>query len=55
MPVVMVGFSPPGDHAHAPDEWMDLATIERGTRALVGLWLLMGSGGAPAPADGPGM
>jgi acetylornithine deacetylase/succinyl-diaminopimelate desuccinylase-like protein len=51
VPVVMVGFSPPGDHAHAPDEWMDREIIERGTRALVRLWLLLGRGAASASGD----
>ena len=28
LPVVLLGFTPPDDHAHAPNEWMDLANYE---------------------------
>jgi acetylornithine deacetylase/succinyl-diaminopimelate desuccinylase-like protein len=36
--VVLMGFTPPDDHAHAPNEWMDLANYERGIRAVVRMW-----------------
>jgi acetylornithine deacetylase/succinyl-diaminopimelate desuccinylase-like protein len=35
LPVVMLGFTPPDDHAHAPNEWMDLENYETGIRAIV--------------------
>lgn len=38
LPVVLMGFSPPDDHAHAPNEWMDLINYERGIRAVVRMW-----------------
>jgi acetylornithine deacetylase/succinyl-diaminopimelate desuccinylase-like protein len=38
LPVVLMGFSPPDDHAHAPNEWMDLTNYERGIRAIVRMW-----------------
>jgi acetylornithine deacetylase/succinyl-diaminopimelate desuccinylase-like protein len=37
-PVVLVGFAPADGHAHAPNEWMDLATYETGIRTIVRLW-----------------
>ncbi len=33
-----MGFSPPDDHAHAPNEWMDLNNYERAIRAVVRMW-----------------
>ena len=30
LPVVLLGFAPPDDHAHAPNEWMDLGNYETG-------------------------
>jgi acetylornithine deacetylase/succinyl-diaminopimelate desuccinylase-like protein len=38
LPVVLLGFSPPDDHAHAPNEWMDLGNYETGIRAIVRTW-----------------
>ena len=38
LPVVLLGFSPPDDHAHAPNEWMDLANYETGIRTIVRTW-----------------
>ncbi len=38
LPVVLVGFTPPDDHAHAPNEYMDLRNYETGIRAVVRLW-----------------
>jgi acetylornithine deacetylase/succinyl-diaminopimelate desuccinylase-like protein len=35
LPVVLLGFTPPNDHAHAPDEWMDLRNYETGIRTVV--------------------
>ena len=32
MPVVLLGFSQPDDHAHAPNEWIDLNNYETGIR-----------------------
>jgi acetylornithine deacetylase/succinyl-diaminopimelate desuccinylase-like protein len=33
LPVVLLGFAPPHDNAHAPDEWMDLDNYEGAIRA----------------------
>ena len=38
LPVVLYGFPPPNDNAHAPDEWMDLGNYEAGIRAVVRIW-----------------
>jgi acetylornithine deacetylase/succinyl-diaminopimelate desuccinylase-like protein len=38
LPVVMVGFSQPDDHAHAPNEWLDLDNYETGIRMFARLW-----------------
>jgi acetylornithine deacetylase/succinyl-diaminopimelate desuccinylase-like protein len=38
LPVVLMGFDPPDQHAHAPNEWMDLTNYERGIRAVVRMW-----------------
>ena len=35
LPVVLLGFSPPNENAHAPDEWMSLANYEGAIRAIV--------------------
>jgi len=35
LPVVLLGFSPPHDNAHAPDEWMALDNYEGAIRAIV--------------------
>jgi acetylornithine deacetylase/succinyl-diaminopimelate desuccinylase-like protein len=35
LPVVLLGFAPPHDNAHAPNEWMDLANYEGAIRAIV--------------------
>ena len=35
LPVVLLGFTPPDEHAHAPNEWMDLANYETGIRTIV--------------------
>ncbi len=36
--VVLLGFSPPDDHAHAPNEWMDLRNYETGIRTVARMW-----------------
>ncbi|MFL5727765.1 MAG: dipeptidase [Chloroflexota bacterium] len=38
LPVVFLGFTPPDDHAHAPNEWMDLHNYETGIRTIVRMW-----------------
>jgi len=38
LPVVLVGFTPSDEHAHAPNEWMDLRNFETGIRAVATLW-----------------
>ena len=38
LPVVLLGFAPPEDHAHAPNEWMDLGNYETGIRTVVRMW-----------------
>ena len=38
LPVVLLGFTPPDDRAHAPNEWMDLANYETGIRTIVRMW-----------------
>jgi acetylornithine deacetylase/succinyl-diaminopimelate desuccinylase-like protein len=35
LPVTVMGFMPPNGNFHAPNEWMDLANLENGIRALV--------------------
>ena len=35
LPVVLLGFTPPHDNAHAPNEWMDLANYEGAIRTIV--------------------
>ncbi len=35
LPVTVMGFMPPNGNFHAPNEWMDLANLEGGVRALV--------------------
>jgi acetylornithine deacetylase/succinyl-diaminopimelate desuccinylase-like protein len=37
-PIVLMGFTPPDDNAHAPNESMDLDNYERGIRAIARLW-----------------
>jgi len=38
LPVVLFGFAPPNDNAHAPNEWMSLDNVEGGIRAVTRLW-----------------
>jgi acetylornithine deacetylase/succinyl-diaminopimelate desuccinylase-like protein len=35
LPVVLLGFSQPDEHAHAPNEWLDLNNYETGIRTFV--------------------
>jgi acetylornithine deacetylase/succinyl-diaminopimelate desuccinylase-like protein len=38
LPVVLLGFDPPDQRAHAPNEWMDLRNYETGIRTVVRMW-----------------
>ncbi len=38
LPVVLLGFDPPDQRAHAPNEWMDLDNYETGIRTVARLW-----------------
>jgi len=38
LPVVLLGFDPPDQNAHAPNEWMDLANYETGIRTIARMW-----------------
>jgi acetylornithine deacetylase/succinyl-diaminopimelate desuccinylase-like protein len=38
VPVVLLGFTPPNDGAHAPNEWMDLDNYETGIRTIARMW-----------------
>ena len=38
VPVVMLGFTPPDDNAHAPNESMDLGNYELGIRCVARYW-----------------
>ena len=38
LPVVLLGFDPPDQQAHAPNEWMDLTNYEVGIRTIVRMW-----------------
>lgn len=48
LPVVLLGFTQPGDNAHAPNEWFLLDNFEQGTRVIVRLWDELASGLRPA-------
>ncbi len=37
-PVLLVGFALPGCNMHAPDEWIPVENVERGTEALIRLY-----------------
>jgi acetylornithine deacetylase/succinyl-diaminopimelate desuccinylase-like protein len=52
LPVVLLGFSPPDDHAHAPNEWMDLGNYETAIRTVARLWDEMAAVGVAGLADG---
>jgi acetylornithine deacetylase/succinyl-diaminopimelate desuccinylase-like protein len=38
LPVVLLGFTPPDDNAHAPNEWMDLGNYETSIRTIARMW-----------------
>ena len=38
LPVVLLGFDPPDQRAHAPNEWMDLRNYETGIRTVIRMW-----------------
>jgi len=38
LPVVLLGFDPPDQQAHAPNEWMDLTNYDVGIRTIVRMW-----------------
>ncbi|MEO5940243.1 MAG: dipeptidase [Candidatus Limnocylindrales bacterium] len=38
LPVVLLGFDPPDQRAHAPNEWMDLGNYETGIRTIARMW-----------------
>ncbi len=48
LPVILMGFSNPDDHAHAPNEAMVLANYETGIRTICVLWDALGRDGLPA-------
>jgi acetylornithine deacetylase/succinyl-diaminopimelate desuccinylase-like protein len=41
--ILLIGFGLPGENAHAPNEWLDLATFRRGARAMVALYDELGA------------
>ena len=38
LPVVLLGFDPPDQRAHAPNEWMDLGNYETAIRTVARMW-----------------
>ena len=38
LPVVLLGFTPPDNRAHGPNEWMDLDNLEKGVRTVTRYW-----------------
>jgi acetylornithine deacetylase/succinyl-diaminopimelate desuccinylase-like protein len=38
LPVVLLGFTPPDENAHAPNEWMDLGNYETSIRTIARMW-----------------
>jgi acetylornithine deacetylase/succinyl-diaminopimelate desuccinylase-like protein len=38
LPIVLLGFTPPDQHAHAPNEWMSLPNYETAIRTIVRMW-----------------
>ena len=46
----MLGFTPPDDNAHAPNESMDLTNYELGIRCVARFWDELA--GTVGPADG---
>ncbi len=43
LPVVLLGFTPPDDHAHSPNEFMTLANYEGGIRTIARYWEALAS------------
>jgi acetylornithine deacetylase/succinyl-diaminopimelate desuccinylase-like protein len=54
LPVVLLGFTPPDDNAHAPNESMALTNYETGIRCIARLWdeLVPAKGPAGTGVDG---
>jgi acetylornithine deacetylase/succinyl-diaminopimelate desuccinylase-like protein len=50
LPVVLMGFTPPDDNAHAPNEWMDLHNYETGIRTIARCWDELAATGRPVLA-----
>jgi acetylornithine deacetylase/succinyl-diaminopimelate desuccinylase-like protein len=50
-PVLLVGFGLPGENAHAPDEWISLDNLRRGTRAMAILYAELGRPSASATGN----
>jgi acetylornithine deacetylase/succinyl-diaminopimelate desuccinylase-like protein len=42
-PVLLMGFGLPGENAHAPDEWMSVENIDKGTHAAAELLTQLGA------------
>ena len=38
LPVVLLGFTPPNENAHAPNEWMSLPNYETAIRTVIRTW-----------------
>ena len=38
LPVVLLGFTPPNENAHAPNEWMSLTNYETAIRTVIRVW-----------------
>ncbi len=58
VPVLLLGFGPPDDQSHAPNEWMSLSNYELGIRTVARLWdelaATSGTGTRPwAPGHAP--
>jgi len=45
LPVVLLGFTPPDDHAHSPNEFMRLDNYEGGIRTIARYWEALGTAG----------
>jgi acetylornithine deacetylase/succinyl-diaminopimelate desuccinylase-like protein len=43
-PVLLLGFGPPGENPHAPNEHFDLDNFDRGMRTAATLWAQLGAG-----------
>ena len=52
LPVVMLGFTQPDEHAHAPNEWIDLDNYETGIRTIARMWDELADLAALAPSRG---